>query len=83
MGEVSDAAFRNLRGLLPRIAVAWRGEMTAHQRLPVTAGHLQADDRPVWNARDLTAGEKSATIVLDGMAYMLRITRAGKLILTK
>ena len=38
---------------------------------------------PAWDARDLTAGGPSATIVLDGQAYLLRITRAGKLILTK
>ena len=44
---------------------------------------LQKDDQPVWKARDLTAGGQSATILLDGQAYRLRITRAGKLILTK
>jgi hemin uptake protein HemP len=43
----------------------------------------QTDPRPAWNARDLTGGGPAATIVLDGKAYSLRITRAGKLILTK
>lgn len=38
---------------------------------------------PVWNARDLTQGGIAAQIVLDGQVYSLRITRAGKLILTK
>lgn len=35
------------------------------------------------DARRLTGGQGTATIVLDGQAYVLRITRAGKLILTK
>ena len=38
---------------------------------------------PVHDARDLTAGTGRARIVLDGKVYDLRITRAGKLILTK
>ncbi|EDM69728.1 hypothetical protein RAZWK3B_07954 [Roseobacter sp. AzwK-3b] len=35
------------------------------------------------DARALTDGGQTATIVLDGQIYTLRITRAGKLILTK
>ena len=31
----------------------------------------------------LTAGEATALITLDGQTYTLRITRSGKLILTK
>ena len=42
-----------------------------------------ASTGPVWNARDLTQGGPGAQIVLDGQVYSLRITRAGKLILTK
>jgi hemin uptake protein HemP len=38
---------------------------------------------PVHDARRLTAGEGTAFIVLDDKTYTLRITRAGKLILTK
>jgi hemin uptake protein HemP len=38
---------------------------------------------PVHDARDLTEGTDRARIVLDGKVYDLRITRAGKLILTK
>lgn len=38
---------------------------------------------PIHDARILTAGGTTAVIVLDGTAYTLRITRAGKLILTK
>lgn len=41
------------------------------------------DTVPVHAARDLTAGGAKACILLDGAAYELRITRAGKLILTK
>lgn len=38
---------------------------------------------PLHDARDLTRGGASAQIALDGQVYTLRITRAGKLILTK
>ncbi|WP_120501773.1 hemin uptake protein HemP [Roseovarius sp. EL26] len=37
----------------------------------------------VHDARILTSGASTANIVLDGQVYTLRITRAGKLILTK
>lgn len=35
------------------------------------------------DARELTSGDVVAEIVLDGTVYVLRITRQGKLILTK
>ena len=38
---------------------------------------------PVHSARQLTQGGTQARIELDGKIYDLRITRAGKLILTK
>jgi hemin uptake protein HemP len=38
---------------------------------------------PLYDARDLTRGGICALIDLDGQVYTLRITRAGKLILTK
>jgi hemin uptake protein HemP len=38
---------------------------------------------PVHDARSLTGATGQAQIVLDGQVYALRITRAGKLILTK
>ena len=38
---------------------------------------------PVYDARHLTEGAGTAMIVLDDKTYQLRITRAGKLILTK
>lgn len=40
-------------------------------------------DLPRHSARALTAGGTQAQIELDGKVYDLRITRAGKLILTK
>ncbi len=38
---------------------------------------------PVHHAEALTAGGNLARIQLNGQSYWLRITRAGKLILTK
>ncbi|WP_240804494.1 hemin uptake protein HemP [Qingshengfaniella alkalisoli] len=38
---------------------------------------------PVFDARDLTQDGTQANILLDDQVYVLRITRAGKLILTK
>ncbi len=38
---------------------------------------------PEHDARDLTGAAGLAHITLDGQVYVLRITRAGKLILTK
>ncbi len=38
---------------------------------------------PVHDAHNLTADRGQAHIVLDDKVYTLRITRAGKLILTK
>lgn len=37
----------------------------------------------VHDARTLVGDGQTATILLDGQAYCLRITRLGKLILTK
>ena len=42
-----------------------------------------ASGLPTYDARILTKGQLSAQIVLDGQVYTLRITKAGKLILTK
>ncbi|HMS96075.1 MAG: hemin uptake protein HemP [Tabrizicola sp.] len=44
---------------------------------------LTTDATPVHDARALTEGGSLARIHLDGQIYCLRITRAGKLILTK
>ena len=41
------------------------------------------NELPLHSARALTQGGTQAQIELDGKVYDLRITRAGKLILTK
>ena len=54
--------------------------------LPSRAGTAPAEPAPlppIHDARELTAGGSTAVILLDGKSYVLRITRAGKLILTK
>ncbi|MAQ86413.1 hemin uptake protein HemP [Psychromarinibacter halotolerans] len=38
---------------------------------------------PTYRAEDLVAGGREAKILLGDQCYTLRITRAGKLILTK
>ena len=48
-----------------------------HTMVPVLPG------LPVHDAAKLTAGGNLAHIALEGQIYTLRITRAGKLILTK
>ena len=40
-------------------------------------------EAPLHEATALTGGGPQARIVLNGQVYTLRITRAGKLILTK
>lgn len=59
--------------------------MSYHSSLePETATRLPLPDAPVYNARSLTGRDgATALIVLDDKTYTLRITRAGKLILTK
>lgn len=42
-----------------------------------------AEDAPAYRAHDLLAGGTTARIVLDDRVYTLRLTRAGKLILTR
>ena len=49
----------------------------------VTTRLTIAESIPVHDAHILTAGGVQARIVLDGQVYSLRITKAGKLILTK
>ena len=43
----------------------------------------RSEAAPGYEARDLTRGGSVAIISLDGQNYTLRITRTGKLILTK
>jgi hemin uptake protein HemP len=60
----------------PAADEAPRVEDRARHALPMT-------DLPVHDAQSLTQGGAQALIHLDGKIYTLRITRAGKLILTK
>ncbi len=46
-------------------------------------GATPVNGHPVHEAVDLTKGGNQALIVLNDQVYNLRITRAGKLILTK
>ncbi len=63
--------------------------LTLPLRPAVGAAAAPEDGEAVWaglprhDARALTRGGVQARIVLDGQVYCLRITRAGKLILTK
>lgn len=59
--------------------------MTAQRPVPTPAstGMPPAEDKPVYEALHLTNGGVTANIVHLGQAYTLRITRQGKLILTK
>ena len=45
--------------------------------------HIPAPALPTYRARDLMEDGDVAQIVLDELTYTLRVTRAGKLILTK
>lgn len=50
---------------------------------PLPASAFQTDSVPHYDAALLTQGGNLARLVLEGQVYTLRITRAGKLILTK
>ncbi|MFW8594892.1 hemin uptake protein HemP [Cribrihabitans neustonicus] len=47
------------------------------------AAPAAAEVYPTYHAEELTRGGVQARILLNGQIYSLRITRAGKLILTK
>ncbi len=53
------------------------------QRDTLRLPSMPVNDGPVYDARLLVGPESTARIVLDGKVYTLRITKAGKLILTK
>ncbi len=58
--------------------------MEAESPGPARLPRPQTDpDLPVYSALTLTNGGNMAQIVLTDMVYTLRVTRAGKLILTK
>ena len=44
---------------------------------------IPEDDTPTYNAVELTKNGNVARIILENQIYTLRITRSGKLILTK
>ncbi|QOL80932.1 hemin uptake protein HemP [Pseudooceanicola spongiae] len=48
-----------------------------------TDGRVALPTIPQHDANELTGGGTTAQIVLNDQVYTLRITRAGKLILTK
>jgi len=47
------------------------------------ASATRPEDVPTYDAHDLIPNGSQARVLLDGQCYLLRITRAGKLILTK
>jgi len=57
--------------------------MSLMQRVPQDRRGRDADETAVYDAHELIPNGIKAEIVLDGQTYTLRITRAGKLILTK
>lgn len=57
--------------------------MSLMQNLPNPNAIDPSDGTMTYDARDLIRNGVKAEIVLDGQTYTLRITRAGKLILTK
>ena len=57
--------------------------MNAMTQVPTPTSAPQAMPVETYDARDLIKNGVQASIVLDGQVYCLRITRAGKLILTK
>lgn len=56
---------------------------TARPLPTVSAQDARPQDIPTYDARAMIGDGVQARILLDGHAYWLRITRAGKLILTK
>lgn len=51
--------------------------------VPQPVQTLPRQQRDTYDARDLIKTGTQASILLDDQEYVLRITRAGKLILTK
>ena len=57
--------------------------MNAMTHVPAPATSQQSAELETYDARELVKNGVQACIILDGQSYYLRITRAGKLILTK
>ena len=53
------------------------------QHTPNSGDAVSVNQQPTYDARDLIADGATAQLVHDGQNYILRITRTGKLILTK
>jgi len=69
---------KDKRGVTP---MSFQGSMTDR---PETCQSMPIQPTvPVYDARRLVSETGTAMIVLDDKTYTLRITRAGKLILTK
>lgn len=60
--------------------MTYQARLTEPDRTPPAQCPAQ---NPVYDAQRLVGADGTATIVLDDKSYTLRITRAGKLILTK
>lgn len=54
-----------------------------NQFTPRPEGVKVVADLPTYDARDLVGNGVQAKLILDDQVYLLRVTRAGKLILTK
>ncbi len=60
-----------------------KGEVQVSKSDPDQTAVNEADDTVTYDANQLIPNGIKAEIVLNGQSYTLRITRAGKLILTK
>jgi hypothetical protein len=58
-------------------------EIKPIDKLPLNSSSSNVNGPPEYAARDLTKNGEIAHISLQEKMYILRITRAGKLILTK
>jgi hypothetical protein len=58
-------------------------EIKQIDKLPLNSSSSNVNGPPEYAARDLTKNGEIAHISLQEKMYILRITRAGKLILTK
>lgn len=57
--------------------------MSTQHPLPRPVAAVARAETPTYDVRDLVGVDGTADILLDNQLYRLRITRAGKLILTK
>ncbi|WP_341862198.1 hemin uptake protein HemP [Gymnodinialimonas sp. 57CJ19] len=60
--------------------MSFQARMTDPDRTPPA---VRPPSEPIYDAQRLVGAAGTALIVLDDKTYTLRITRAGKLILTK